>query len=77
MILDGWKNLILRNPYVEEHALKRLEICHECKHNSDYPKLTFTSICKLCSCPLEAKSRNLESQCDIKKWLTIDQKMTT
>lgn len=75
MILDGWKNLILKNPQVEAHAIKRLTICLKCKHNSTKPDIDITSTCKICHCVLEAKSRNLESQCPRKKWLKVDQEM--
>lgn len=75
MILDGWKNLIVRNPIVEAHAIKRLNICVKCKYNSTKPDINLTSICKECRCVLEAKSRNLESQCPKRKWLKVDQEM--
>ena len=75
MILDGWKNLIIRNPVVEEQAIKRLEICAKCKYNTTKPDITLTSRCKECGCVLEAKSRNLESQCPKHKWRKVDQEM--
>ena len=74
-ILIGWKNLIIRNPKVEAHAIKRLEVCIDCSNNSTPNKIDMSSQCSLCTCWLEAKSRNLEQSCPIDKWQLIDKEM--
>ncbi len=72
-ILTGWKNLLIRNPVVEKHALKRLEICTPCINNSTQGAVYMHSYCQLCHCILEAKSRNLETKCPNNLWLQLDQ----
>lgn len=53
---------------MEEIALKRLEICKDCEVNNTQGEVVMTSRCKDCGCFLEAKSRNLTSQCPKGKW---------
>ena len=72
-IAAGWKNLVLPNSRTEEMALKRLEICMPCEHNSSTPTLSLTSTCKACGCVLEAKSRSPKSICPLNKWPNSDQ----
>ncbi len=61
-IYQGWKNVIFKDPIVEEEAKKRAEICASCPHASKH--LT----CSLCGCPLIAKTRSPKSQCPDKRW---------
>lgn len=71
-IITGWRNLLFRDDFVEEVALDRLEVCSECKYNTTYPDLTMLSLCKECGCVLEAKARNLDSNCPKAKWKKLE-----
>ena len=55
--------------------IKRLEVCIDCSNNSTPNKIDMSSQCSLCTCWLEAKSRNLEQSCPIDKWQLIDKEM--
>lgn len=71
-ILTGWKNLMIRNSFVEEIALERLEECSKCNSNTTYPNVNMLSRCSICHCVLEAKSRNLDSDCPVNKWRKLE-----
>jgi predicted Zn-ribbon and HTH transcriptional regulator len=66
--MEGWKNLAIRNPKVEEVALKRLEVCKDCDANNTLGEVMMASRCKDCGCFLEAKSRNVTGKCPRNKW---------
>jgi len=62
-IIDGWKNLILKNdPIVEEIAKERISICVDCEN------FTEINTCKLCGCYMPAKTRSITSRCDLDYW---------
>ncbi len=70
-ILEGWKNLAIKDEEVEKIALPRLEICSQCEQNSSYPEeLTLMSYCKGCGCNLNAKTRCVGCKCPepFNKW---------
>jgi len=76
-VLEGWYNLLFKDERVEEIAKTRAEICYRCEHRKFgdllvFLKSDFHSIqdfkCELCSCPLSAKIRSLDSKCDANKW---------
>jgi len=61
-IYNGWKNLAVKSPEVEEIAKKRAIICACCS------KLKNNNQCDVCGCYVPAKVRSLKSSCPIKKW---------
>jgi len=63
-IINGWKNLIIKDDSIEEIAKKRIEICVDCEH------LTKRDICDICGCYMPAKVRSIKSKCSDKpsKW---------
>ena len=60
-IVDGWKNLIVRDPQIEELALSRAKFCAVCSKNK-------YNVCTICNCPLPAKTRSPEEKCDRGLW---------
>lgn len=66
-IVEGWSNLVVRKPEVEEKALERLLICKDCDANTTSPRVMMHSKCRDCGCILEAKSRS-GSKCPRNKW---------
>jgi len=60
-IIEGWYNLIIRDPVIEEMALKRAKVCAVCSSN-------VRNVCKECHCPLPAKTRSVEEKCDKNLW---------
>jgi recombinational DNA repair protein RecR len=57
-IINGWKNLIIKDDSVEKIAIERMSICVDCKH------LTKRDICDICGCYMLAKTRSLTSKCE-------------
>lgn len=64
-ILSGWRNLLFTDEEVEKIAKERLDICNSCPSKC---KLGGIEICKECYCPIQAKSRSLESNCPKDLW---------
>ena len=60
-IIDGWSNLVVRDPLIEEMARQRARLCAVCSKNK-------FNICILCGCPLPAKTRSPEEKCDNGIW---------
>jgi hypothetical protein len=60
-ILDGWRNVVLKDPEIEQLAQARGEICMQCPHR----KLI---VCGKCGCPLKAKLRAPDSTCPDNRW---------
>lgn len=69
-IFQGWKNLLIKDDYVELIAQKRLEICNGCSKNSLKKKVTHRPDfhCTACGCTLAAKTRSIESSCPLSIW---------
>jgi hypothetical protein len=61
-IIEGWANVIVKDAVVETEALRRAKICASCVHASNH------ITCKLCGCPLIAKTRSPKSKCPDNKW---------
>lgn len=59
MILDLISDIRYKKEFDE-----RYEICKECEHNTH-------GFCDLCGCLLKAKTKSEDSECPLKKWLTI------
>lgn len=77
-IIAGYRNLLIKDPAVEEFALERLEICRICPLATESKIITFVAgkqedpvdgaICGSCGCPLAAKTRSPEEHCPEGKW---------
>jgi hypothetical protein len=61
-IINGWKNLVFRDPRVEKEARLRAEVCSNCSF------LNKNNTCKICGCYIPAKVRSMQSKCPKKKW---------
>lgn len=62
-IVEGWKNLFVKDPDIEPIAKERAEVCSKCRYASRKEV-----ICTLCGCPLAAKTRTKKNTCPIGKW---------
>ena len=60
-IIDGWSNLLFRDPEIEDMAQRRAKICAVCSKNK-------YNTCMVCKCPLPAKTRSPEEKCDRGLW---------
>ena len=76
-IIYGWKNVAFKNEEVEKLALSRAKICDTCEHAVEGSieviektelKIIQKLKCKLCQCPLSAKTRSKKEKCDKNKW---------
>lgn len=81
-IIEGHKNFHFPSKTIEELANVRADICAGCEHaDPEYPFKKFIPEenriekikglgCKLCGCPLSAKTRSVMSECphDPPKW---------
>lgn len=78
-IINGWVNLIIKNPVTEELAKKRAEICAGCPF-AELSTGVYSVVvdnrtqnirgakCTKCGCPLSAKVRSSKDYCPIGKW---------
>jgi len=64
-IINGWKNVIIKDEDIEELAKTRIQVCNNCPNKM---KQLGLDVCGLCHCPLMAKVRSLDEVCPIKKW---------
>lgn len=79
-IVDGWANLIIPDPVVEEIAIRRASICSECPFAKPFGEVgnIITSMdsikqirgvkCSECGCPLSAKVRSKNDSCPRGLW---------
>lgn len=82
-IVQGWKNYINHDSVGLATAMNRAKICAECKDEKGDPVAVPCMItqvlpdeikeieglkCKICNCPLSAKTRSEEEKCPLKKW---------
>jgi hypothetical protein len=74
-ILEGIKNSIVKDEFVEDVARMRHEICNNCELKGDECVVKGTSpCCNECGCSLAFKTRSLSSLCphpDGAKWKAI------
>jgi hypothetical protein len=74
-ILEGFKNAIIKDEYVESIASIRDEICKGCEkydtQGSSCLVLGTQPCCGECGCSLHLKQRSLTSYCDLGKWNAI------
>ena len=67
LIWQGWTNMLLdliSDIRYKREFEERYEICKVCDHNS-------YGFCDICGCLLKAKTKSEDSECPMKKWLTI------
>jgi hypothetical protein len=74
-ILEGVKNSIIRDEFVEEIATQRLKLCNSCVRRDDEGSSCVVPgtqpCCNLCGCSLAFKTRSLSSECPKGKWDAI------
>lgn len=71
-IMEGVKNSIIRDEFVEEVASDRMNICTSCIYKdvdgADCLVPGTQPCCKLCGCSLEFKTRALSANCPDDRW---------
>lgn len=68
-ILEGLKNLVLKDQFVEEVAEERNKVCNDCTSKGDKCEVKGTApCCNECGCSLKLKTRSLSSSCPLGKW---------
>ena len=74
-ILEGLKNKIFKNEFVEVISRERMSVCSKCPEldtTGDKCMVPLTQpCCGICGCSLNLKTRSLSSACDLKKWDSI------
>jgi hypothetical protein len=68
-ILEGIKNSIIRDEFVEDVATLRKVECEKCPSKGDQCVVIGTApCCNECGCSLAFKTRSLSSECPLGKW---------
>ena len=76
-ILNGWQNFIAKSEVSEKLAKERAAECSQCPHAKKGKLLAFIKddlkeiegyYCDLCKCPLSAKVRSQNENCEDKLW---------
>lgn len=68
-IMEGIKNTIIRDEFVEEVSVLRYRICDVCPSKGDECVVIGTApCCNECGCSLAFKTRSLASECPLGKW---------
>ena len=76
-ILNGWQNFIAKSEVSEKLAKERAAECAKCTHAKEGKILAFIKddlkeiegyYCDLCKCPLSAKVRSQNENCEDKLW---------
>jgi hypothetical protein len=76
-ILNGWQNFIAKSEVSEKLAKERAAECAKCTHAKEGKLLAFIKddlkeiegyYCDLCKCPLSAKVRSQNENCEDKLW---------
>lgn len=74
-ILEGIKNSIIRDEFVEEVAEQRILLCHTCPKKDVEGSTCLMPgtqpCCSLCGCSLSFKVRSLSSDCPAHKWKAV------
>lgn len=71
-ILEGIKNTIVRDEFVEEVSNMRYSICNDCSSKGTKCAVKGTGpCCNECGCSLAFKTRSLSSDCPLGKWQAI------
>lgn len=74
-IMEGLKNSIIRDAFVEKVAAERREVCNVCPRKDDEGKSCVMPgtqpCCNLCGCSLSFKTRSLSSDCPDLRWHAV------
>jgi hypothetical protein len=71
-IIEGIKNSIIRDEFVEEVAAMRYSVCEECPSKGKKCAVKGTGpCCNECGCSLGFKTRSLSSDCPLGKWESL------
>lgn len=71
-ILEGIKNSIVRDEFVEDVSKLRHDICDSCPSKGNECVMVGTApCCNECGCSLKFKTRSLSSECPLDKWQAI------
>jgi len=74
-IMEGIKNSIIRDEFVEAIAKQRLDICNMCIRKDTEGKHCLAPgtqpCCNLCGCSLSLKTRSLSTDCPDLKWKAV------
>jgi hypothetical protein len=74
-IMEGLKNSIIRDAFVEKVAAERREICDGCIRKDDEGTTCVMKgtqpCCNLCGCSLSFKTRSLSSECPDLRWYAV------
>jgi len=71
-IMEGIKNAVLRDEFVEDVARLRHDVCDNCPSKGKKCAVKGTSpCCNECGCSLTFKTRSLSSECPLGKWGAI------
>ena len=67
--MEGIKNSVIRDKFVEEVAADRMTICNSCEFKGSECAVPGTEpCCNSCGCSLAFKTRSLSSECPEGKW---------
>jgi hypothetical protein len=73
--MEGIKNTVIRDEFVEDVASHRLEVCQACHHRDDEGSECVVPgtkpCCSLCGCSLSLKTRALSTECPDGRWFSI------
>jgi hypothetical protein len=71
-ILEGIKNTVIKNQFVEEVSQERYSVCDNCPSKGDKCAVPGTApCCNECGCSLTFKTRSLSSECPLGKWQAV------
>jgi hypothetical protein len=74
-IMEGIKNSVIRDEFVEEIASYRMDICTSCIHKDIEGKECMVPgtqpCCGQCGCSLSFKTRSLSSDCPDGRWYAV------
>jgi len=73
--MEGIKNSIIKNEYVEFISNERMVVCNECpsldKEGNHCVVPGTNPCCEVCGCSLGYKTRALSSSCPENKWTAV------
>ena len=74
-IMEGIKNSVIRDAFVEKIAANRMELCNMCVRKdtkgSSCVMPGTQPCCNLCGCSLAFKTRSLSSECPDLRWHAV------
>lgn len=74
-IMEGIKNSVIRDEFVETIAEHRNDICNSCEHIDTKGKECAVKgtqpCCSLCGCSLKFKTRALSTECPDGRWFAL------